>query len=320
MKLIERIESPSKGQKMSTPIFARHETFHPRYGWLKKGFDAAVKDSTVFNRDDAHVRLGVGKNMVRAIKYWCHAFKVLHDPLKEEGKSLGSTPTDFGNRLLGEGGYDPYLEDVASLWLLHWKLLHPPCSATAWEYTFFRRGTNDITVRDLTTELTEHVARTFPNARAAESSLKKDAACIIRMYGELSSSHAVTEETIHCPFAELRLLSGGPDRKAFTVRTGRKPGLSSAIIAAACFEYVHAADNSVRTVSINRLTYGHASPGTAFKLSEHHIYEALDMIASDRADISLADTAGVVQVAFASPPGDIADQLIEQHYAAQAAI
>jgi len=22
-------------------VFARHETFHPRFGWLKKGFDRA---------------------------------------------------------------------------------------------------------------------------------------------------------------------------------------------------------------------------------------------------------------------------------------
>jgi len=30
------------------PVFARHETFHPRFGWLKKGFDAAVEESGVF--------------------------------------------------------------------------------------------------------------------------------------------------------------------------------------------------------------------------------------------------------------------------------
>lgn len=49
-------------------VFARHETFHPRFGWLKKGFDRAAIDSEVFLRPDAPVRLGVGKNMVRAIR------------------------------------------------------------------------------------------------------------------------------------------------------------------------------------------------------------------------------------------------------------
>ena len=29
-------------------VFARHETFHPRFGWIKKGFDAAKQNSGVF--------------------------------------------------------------------------------------------------------------------------------------------------------------------------------------------------------------------------------------------------------------------------------
>ena len=47
------------------PTFARHETFQPRYGWIKKAIDAASDDADVFNQPDAVVRLGVGKNMVK---------------------------------------------------------------------------------------------------------------------------------------------------------------------------------------------------------------------------------------------------------------
>lgn len=106
--------------------FARHETFHPRFGWLKKGYDAAKKDREVFLRDDATVILGVGKNMVRSIRYWCRAYKILQDDV----------PTSFGEKLLGDEGWDPFLEDPASLWLLHWQLLRPTCEATAWYVTF----------------------------------------------------------------------------------------------------------------------------------------------------------------------------------------
>src|SRR5438309_7786292 len=52
---------------MAASAFARHETFHPRYGWLKKGFELASSEATVFLRDDAHVVLGVGKNMASAV-------------------------------------------------------------------------------------------------------------------------------------------------------------------------------------------------------------------------------------------------------------
>ncbi|HEY9663495.1 MAG TPA: DUF4007 family protein, partial [Allocoleopsis sp.] len=60
-------------------VFARHETFHPRFGWLKKGFNHASKDPEVFLREDSPIRLGVGKNMVRSIRYWCSAFKLLDE-------------------------------------------------------------------------------------------------------------------------------------------------------------------------------------------------------------------------------------------------
>ena len=64
---------------MADPVFARHETFHPRYGWLRKGFVAARNDPQIFLRKDAHISLGVGKNMARSIRYWCHAFKLLRE-------------------------------------------------------------------------------------------------------------------------------------------------------------------------------------------------------------------------------------------------
>ena len=78
------------------PVFARYETFHPRFGWLKKGFDRAAQDLKVFLTDDAPVRVGVGKNMVRSIRYWCSAFKLLED----------DQPTEFGIQLLGQEGWD----------------------------------------------------------------------------------------------------------------------------------------------------------------------------------------------------------------------
>ena len=112
---------------VASPVFARHETFHPRYGWLKKGFDYVKKDNNVFLRDDASVVLGVGKNMVRSMKYWCAAFKIIQEkPEAPKNISRPFIPTSFGEALLSDRGWDPYLEDPASLWLLHWELLKKP--------------------------------------------------------------------------------------------------------------------------------------------------------------------------------------------------
>lgn len=58
-------------------VFAGHQTFHPRFGWIKKAFDGVQQDQHIFNREDSTVLLGVGKNMVEAIKFWGLAFKVI---------------------------------------------------------------------------------------------------------------------------------------------------------------------------------------------------------------------------------------------------
>jgi hypothetical protein len=64
--------------------------------------------------------------MVKSIRYWCHAFKILSD----------DRPTRFGEQLLDDGGWDCFLEDPASLWLLHWHPLKPTCEAATWYFTF----------------------------------------------------------------------------------------------------------------------------------------------------------------------------------------
>ncbi len=46
---------------LPNPVFARHETFHPRFGWLKKGFDAATRDPEIFTREDEARNLGGGQ-------------------------------------------------------------------------------------------------------------------------------------------------------------------------------------------------------------------------------------------------------------------
>lgn len=64
----------------SSVSFGRHETFTLRFGWLTKGFKAWCEDPSIFEKNDATVVLGVGKNMVHAIRYWLIARQVVDVP------------------------------------------------------------------------------------------------------------------------------------------------------------------------------------------------------------------------------------------------
>src|SRR5579863_9597259 len=101
--------------------FSGHETFVFRYGWPKKAVDAVSADPGVFAQESAIVTLGVGKNMVRSIRHWGLACQILEEEPQSRGTRL--VPTEIGKFLFGEGGKDPYLEDLNTLWLLHWNLL-----------------------------------------------------------------------------------------------------------------------------------------------------------------------------------------------------
>ncbi len=295
----------------SSPVFARHETFHPRYSWLKKGFDEAVKDPEIFISDDAHIRLGVGKNMVRSIRYWCHAFGVLRYDEDAPGRSKPSIPTDFGSTLLGLDGNDPYLEDLGSLWLLHWHLITGP-EATGWTYAFFEYIRPEVSVDELVGGFQEHLRKSWGGASVATSSLKKDANCILRMYGELPRKK-VSEESIQCPWAELGILTPGERRRTYEFRLGSKPGLSDELITAVCLQYA-GARSAARTVALPTLLHGERSPGLAFKLTDSVLYHALERVVMEWNELGLADTAGVIQLTFPEEWAALADQLIATHY------
>ena len=107
--------------------FSGHESFACKSLWLKKGYDF-IKNGYNFNTPDAVVRLGVGKNMVASIRYWMKAF----------GMTRNDLLTGTARILLdSETGYDPYLESLGSLWLLHY-LLVTTKEATLYHLLFTR--------------------------------------------------------------------------------------------------------------------------------------------------------------------------------------
>jgi hypothetical protein len=297
---------------MIHPIFARHETFHPRFGWLKKGFDKAVENERVFSRDSAPVVLGVGKNMVKAIRYWCIAFKVIEE-IRNNGRSVHK-PSRFAEKLFADDGWDPFLENPASLWLLHWNLFKSPCYVPAWHFTFNELNRVDFTAEGLLFSLREYRNRRFPNSRVHDSSLTKDVNCLLRMYIERAGTKTLKEDSMDCPFTELGIISAYPGSKRFTFNFSNKPTLSPEIIVFACLEYASSFQNEARTISISRLLYDPGSPGQVFKLTESSLGEAIEQISRKIKEISLTDTAGMVLLAYTKNPSEISEAILQSYF------
>jgi hypothetical protein len=294
--------------------FARHETFHPRFGWIKKGFDRTYQDRKVFMKDDATTTLGVGKNMVRSIRYWCTAFKVLEDIQEQGGKARELRPTSFGTKLLVDDGWDPYLEDPGSLWLLHWYLLKPSCSATTWYFTFacFQRA--EFSFDSLFLSLKDYVRRQFPKSNIADSSLQKDISCLIHMYAPLKERGNAIEDMIDSPFATLGLIQPESDGKHFSFHLGYKSTLPPEIIVAASLEFADCVGKGEKTISISRLMYEEGSPGILFKLTESVLCNAIEHVAQKDQRIHLSDSSGLIQMAFTQHPAVLAESILDHYY------
>jgi len=94
--------------------FRAHDTFFIRKGWLSKGMRCVERKPDVFIAHDENPMdvLGLGANMVKAVRYWLQAVGLTEEPSK--GKREQSF-TEFG-RLVFD--YDTYLEEPGTLYLL----------------------------------------------------------------------------------------------------------------------------------------------------------------------------------------------------------
>ncbi len=298
---ISNLENQYSDTKAVEPIFARHETFHPRFGWLKKGFDLITQDPDIFQKDDAPVQLGVGKNMVRSIRYWCRTFKVLSE----------DRPSEFGRKLFTDNGWDSFLENPASLWLLHWNLLKPTCEAAAWYFTFFEFKKVEFTTDELLKELNEW--QNLFKKQVVESSLKKDISCILRMYGSEEGNKSFLEDSIDSPFQQLGIIQN-LGSKGYSFKTGAKANLPAQVVVAACLEYASWMSQTAKTIAVSRLVYDTGSPGMAFKLSENVLCEAIEKVVRFHDELDLSDTAGLIQFSFKSDPKQLAEDILDEYF------
>lgn len=291
-------------------VFARHETFHPRFGWLRKAVLAANEDDGLFLAPDAPTRLGVGKNMVRSIRYWGRAFTVLRD-VRQPGRRLPVVrPTNLGATLFEDDGWDPYLEDPATLWLLHWRLMRPPCHAPVWSLVFNKLSALEFDEDALCQFVVDIGAGHFPDLNA--SSVRKDVSCLLRMYAQRPKARETLEDALDCPFRELGLVRSTADGDGYRFGVGSASSLPDALIVHAALDYLAFSSSTGRTATVPRLAAAPGGPGQVFKLDESALRKALERYAAQPgARVRLSAPAGVVQLAFEGHPGQLARSILE---------
>jgi hypothetical protein len=273
--------------------FSGHETFPFRYPWLKKGYDAVLSDGDVFLRDDAITTLGVGKNMVRSIRHWCLAAGVL----EESRQGGGLRPASLGTLLLADDGLDPYLEDPATLWLLHWKIASNRARATTWFWTFSHFNEPEFTREALASTLFKWT-QTLGGKQVAESSVRRDVEVFLRSYVPSRNTRGeIPEDTLDCPLVELGLITEPGDGQAYQFRRGAQRSLPDGMLLFAVLSFWDASAPNTETLAIHDMARQPGSPGRLFKIDESSLVERLEGVEQlTKGALSYRETAGLRQL------------------------
>ncbi len=267
--------------------FTGHETFPFRYTWLAKGVRGIIDDAELFGREDALVILGVGKNMVRSIRHWCKTLDLIE---REIPNSWKMKVTKLGEKLFGVDGWDPFLENPGTPWLLHWLLVRRRDRASAWHLLFTQYSSNQFTRDQLLRWLVDQAEQA--ETRATEASIKRDVQVLIRTYVPAKASRDIpAEETFDSPLVQLGLINE-IETGMYTFAIGPKPTLPDDIFLYALLEFWEDQSSGTKSLAFERILYGPGSPGAAFKLSSNALSELLDHLTQNSL-IQLDETAGM---------------------------
>lgn len=291
-------------KNVQTLKFSGHESFVIRYGWLPKLHDAVSNCPDIFSSDErAILALGLGRNMVKSLRFWGDALGLI----RSEGRTV--VPTDFATRLLDPAtGRDPYLEDIGSLWRLHW-LLVTRAGLGAWTTLF-------LDTREVVMPKARLVAAVTGRAESVGSRISAGTASahvdiLVRTYdaGRIDGL-AVVEDTLGCPFQELDLLREDQVLGTPTLRLsrGHKPTLDTAAFAFALHDFWSGTAPSSSSLSLRSLMLSHRSPGMVFALDEASLHERLQAVCAEVGWLELRDD-GVGGVDIAATKAGALDRL-----------
>ena len=290
------------------PRFSGHETFPFRYAWMAKTVNGLKADPEIFvkgtNYENGMQEFGVGTNMVRSMEHWALALELIK---REPTSRTAYIPTALGDRFFSTEGWDPYLEDMNTIWWMHWQLVRNQRMSTTWWWAFNAFGARTFTREHLQHALSEELTK---HKMVIPKSLKRDTDVFIRSYVELMKPGEIKDDTLECPLTELRLIrsvkdvDGGRQRYQF-VEEGHE-SLSDELFAYVVALYirdrygVEVKENGGSTVTVTDLLYADRSPGRIYRLSDSAFIQRLEAM-SAIPGIEYDETAGLQQIFITDP-------------------
>ncbi|MEQ2005165.1 MAG: DUF4007 family protein [Limisphaerales bacterium] len=263
-----------------------HESFSCRYTWLPKAVRGLTENGKLFSDEaKAMVVLGLGKNMVRSVRFWAQVAGMTTPGTKGDGHLL----TDLGRALLGERGLDPFLEDIRTLWLLHWNLsTDTKTPLLAWDFLLNRWQEPEMVPSVVLRALEREAARQGESPSPVTINQHWDT--FLHTYVPTRGRKGeVQEDNLDCPLVELGLIvrvgerpvdkAAGRAEPIFAFRREEKPDITPELFVYSLNDFWNRRHPEEGTMTFREVAHGHGSPGQIYKLPEDDVRARVERLA-----------------------------------------
>jgi hypothetical protein len=286
--------------------FSGHDTFHCRQQWLFKGIELIDNEELngFHDLEGAILNLGVGKNMVLSIQYWLRAFGLI-----DEEKKL----TKIAELIFSEKkGYDRYLEDEGTLWLLQYLL----CSldkASIYKIIFAdytrERISNEFDERQILNFIKLKIAETT-NRETSENTLSSDFKVFIQSYFAGIRTSKSLEDDFNSPLIELNLISSiSRENGIITYKLSKENRIDFPLeIFAYCLFDIYGNGASIQFKDIRETL------GSYFVFTNEGLEIIIEKLCSKYDEIVFNDNAGVRQIQLKANSEDFKLNLLQNYY------
>lgn len=266
--------------------FSGHQTFPLRIAWLPKAIrEIAGGYDPLTIVDEGIVSLGLGKNMVEALRCWMEAFQIAS---KEDGRWVLSP---VGKLVFAPGtGLDPFLEDHCSNWLLHWLIsTNTQAPFFAWECLFNRWPTAEFSSSAV---IDAFVNEAEQNQRVASMvTLKQHWEVFLHSYRPSRGMRG--EDHLDCALSVLGLIqeagerqtTGGKWETLYAFDTGPKTAIPQQLFAFFVHDWWNRTFPSEQTIALRELVAGNHSPGRILRMTESEILQRVSNLAQAQPDL-----------------------------------
>ena len=291
---------------MSNLKFSGHDTFYCRQQWLLKGVELIGNENLngFHNLEDAILNLGVGKNMVQAIQYWIRAFGLI-----DEDKEL----TEIAKLIFSvDSGYDRYLEDEGTLWLLQYLICNLDI-ASIYKLVF-----SDFTNERISTEFDERQIINFIKVKIVESSsretsintLSSDFKVFIQSYFSGVRTLKSLEDDFNSPLIELNLISSISRENGLVTYKLNKENRSffPIEIFGYCLIDLYGNNSAIQFKDIRKTL------GSYFVISNEGLEMITEKLCNSYKQFIFNDDAGIRQIQIKADSEDFKFELLQKYY------